>query len=763
MSGLNISFRIQAIDDFSNTMSKLNDETKKAFDKVGNIGKGFTVAGAGVAAGLGVAVKTATDFNAQMSRVSAISGATGDQLEDLRKTALDLGASTSKSASEVAIGMEEMAKKGFEVNEVISAMPGIIAASEASGEDLAVVSNVVASALNSFHLEASEASRVADVMAMAANKSSADVNDLGYAFKYAAPLANTLGYSMETLAAATGIMTDAGLEGQQAGTTLRMAMIRLTDPPKEAAKALEDMGIQITDTAGNMLPFDQIIQQLADSTSGMGDAAKLAALSQIFGAEAASGMLTVIDAGADKLRTFTGELENSEGSAHKTATAMKDNLKGSVEQLSGAFETLMISMGTALTPAIQALTVALTSLVNWFNGLPAPVQTTLTVIVALTAAFLLILGPILILVAMIPAITAGFTAVAGAVGLTAGALVGVIGIVLGVIAAIALIGVALVVAYNKVGWFRDMVNSAWESIKSAWNTALNFITNLVKSIMTDVSSFIGSQLTKIKDFWQQNGDNIKKIVTVIFLAIYTQIRTTLALIQAVITVAWNVIKGVTVATWNMLKGVISGALDIILGIIQVFVSVLTGDWQGAWDGVKQITRGAIEVIASIVKGMFNIGKNIISGLTNGIKSAAGKLLSTAKDIASKVTSTIKKAFNINSPSRVMDKEVGRWIPPGIADGILGSLGVVKKAAESVVSAAVPEIPTPSMSSYSAQKVSSGKYNGQQITNNSPINLTLNYNGNGSESDAYSMIDIIERELGNRMGNKMRISGVKGWI
>lgn len=180
MSGLNISFKISAIDDFSKTMSKLNKETSNAFQAVGTLGAGMTAAGAGIAVGLGYAVKTATDFNAQMSRVSAVSNATGDQLNDLRQTALDLGASTSKSASEVALGMEEMAKKGFEVNEVIAAMPGIIAAAEASGEDMALVSNVVASALNSFQLEASEASRVADIMAMTANKSSADVNDLGW-------------------------------------------------------------------------------------------------------------------------------------------------------------------------------------------------------------------------------------------------------------------------------------------------------------------------------------------------------------------------------------------------------------------------------------------------------------------------------------------------------------------------------------------------------------------------------------------------------
>lgn len=189
--------------EFNKTWGKLGGQIQQAGTQIGTA---FTAAGGAIAAGLGFAVKSAADFDSQMSRVGAISNATESDFDALRKSALDLGASTSKSASEVAQGMELMAAKGFTANEVIAAMPGVIAAAEASGEDMALVADTVASALNAFSLEASEASRVSDVMAKSANTSAAGIGDLQYAFKYAAPVFQSAGYSMEQLAAATGIM-----------------------------------------------------------------------------------------------------------------------------------------------------------------------------------------------------------------------------------------------------------------------------------------------------------------------------------------------------------------------------------------------------------------------------------------------------------------------------------------------------------------------------------------------------------------------------
>lgn len=748
MSGLNISFRIQAIDDFSATMKDLNKETKKAFESVGQIGTAFTAAGAGIAVGLGYAVKTASDFNAQMSRVSAISGATGAQLEELRKAALDLGASTSKSASEVAIGMEEMAKKGFEVNEVLAAMPGIIAASEASGEDLARVSEVVASALNSFHMEASEASRIADVMAMAANKSSADVNDLGYAFKYAAPLANTLGISMETLAAATGIMTDAGMRGEQAGTTLRMALIRLSDPPKEAAKEINKLGLKVADANGNMLPFDQIVQQLSESTKGMGNAAKLAALSQIFGAEAASGMLTIIDAGPDKLRKFTSELENAEGSAKKTAKAMKDNLKGAAEELFGAFETLLITVGTALTPAIQALTVALTKLVNWFNGLPKSVQTTIAVVAALTAVFLLILGPILLLVALIPSITAGFAALAGAMGIATSTLLIGIGAVLGIVGAIIALGVALVVAYKKVDWFRDMVNSAINSIK-----------DVVAKGLQAVKTYFQKELSEVKKFWEENGAEIMEVVRFAMAYLSAVIRTQMAVIKGVFMAVWPILKATVMLTWNAIKFVISNTLDFILGMIKFWSKLLNGDWRGALDALKETAKNIMGNIVNFFKGinLREIGRDIIRGLISGIKSMAGDVGKSVASIAKSIPSGVKKMLDIHSPSRVM-MSLGGYTAEGLALGIGKGIGGIQQMAGAMANAAVPNVNGPSLSYGMASASNNG------ASTSASASDTFNFEGMfaGAQFTVRNDNDVkaIAREIYNMTQNAKARRGIK---
>lgn len=219
-------------------------------------------------------LNTAMDFEAQMSKVGAIADATGDDLNRLKDTAVQLGAETTKSASEVAQSMQELAAKGFDTNKIIGAMPGIIKAAEASGEDLALTSDVVTSALNAFNMEAEQASHIADVMAMAANETAAGINDMGYAFKYAAPVANSLGISMEELASATGLMVDKGLEGSQAGTALRMGLTRLADAPKEASEAMNAMGFSAVDSANKFKSIAQITDELRKKMDGMTQAQK---------------------------------------------------------------------------------------------------------------------------------------------------------------------------------------------------------------------------------------------------------------------------------------------------------------------------------------------------------------------------------------------------------------------------------------------------------------------------------------------------------
>ncbi len=351
------------VNDFKQKMQQTRDELKKtsisaqaASKDFGRIQTASLAVGAAVAAGIGASVKVAANFEAQMSRVKAISGATGQEFEALKKSALELGASTSKSAGEVAIAFEDMAAMGFNATQIMAAMPGVIAAAEASGSDLALTSRVVAAALNGFKLEASEASRVADILAKTANVSAASVDDLGYAFKYAAPVAQTLGISIEELAAATGIMVDAGMEGSQAGTTLRMALMRLADPTKEGAAALEKLGVKTTDAKGQFAGLTKMLPEFVKGLDGMTNSQKVAALSTIFGTEAATGMLTVIEGGVDKFEDFTGALENSAGASKEAAAIMKDNLKGAADELMGALETLGIEIGDELLPMLTDIT-----------------------------------------------------------------------------------------------------------------------------------------------------------------------------------------------------------------------------------------------------------------------------------------------------------------------------------------------------------------------------------------------------------------------
>lgn len=314
------------------------------------------------AAATGLAFKTmdvAADFESQMAKVGTKAQATQAEMKALNETALQLGASTSLSASEVAAAMDELAAKGFDATKAIAAMPGIIAATEASGEDLAITSDVVTSALNAFELQADKSTHVADVMAMSANRTAAGVQDLGYSFKYAAPVAKTLGISLEELASATGVMVDRGLAGEQAGTSLRTALIRLSDPPKEAQNVLKKLNLTVTDSQGKFKSLSKISDEWNKATKNLSQTQKVQYASTVFGTEAATGMLNLFAAGGDVINEMTEALENSDGAAAAAAKTMKDNYGGALEELGGSIESAQIKFATPILPVFKDV----------FNGL----------------------------------------------------------------------------------------------------------------------------------------------------------------------------------------------------------------------------------------------------------------------------------------------------------------------------------------------------------------------------------------------------------
>lgn len=345
---------------------------EKGLSRLGKVAgtglKAATVAITGTTAALGgvsaVAIKTGSEFEAQMSRVQAISGATGEDFEKLREQAIQLGADTSFSASSAAEGMENLAAAGFEVNEITDAMPGLLNLAAASGEDLAVSSDIAASAIRGFGLEAKDVAHVADVLAENANKTNSGVADTGEAMKYVAPLARAAGIRFEETAAAIGVMANAGIKGSQAGTTLRGAISRLSKPTDDMLVAMEDLGVSFYDSEGKMKSFSDQVGMLRKSMKGMTDEQKNNYLVTLYGQEALSGMLALINEGEDSLSALTKSYEKCDGSAQKAAETMQDNLAGAMEQLGGSAETLGIVFYDSVSGNLKSAAESATDSVN---------------------------------------------------------------------------------------------------------------------------------------------------------------------------------------------------------------------------------------------------------------------------------------------------------------------------------------------------------------------------------------------------------------
>lgn len=728
-------------------LSEVGNNLRDVGQRMQNVGQSmatsFGAAATAIGGALGFAVKKSMDFEAQLDRVGAVAGATPAEIKKLEQAALDLGASTSKSATEVAQGMEIMGAMGYNTNQILAAMPGIIAAAEASGEDMALVADTVSAALNSFGLEAAEAARVADVLAQAANDSAAGIQDMQYTFKYAAPVARTLGISLEQLGAATEIMANAGIRGEQAGTTLRAALIRLSDPPKEAAAMLKELGVRITDSSGKMLPFNQIIAQLSKSTEKMSNAQKLAALSTIFGTEAASGMLTVIEAGPEKFDELTKSLQNSGGASQEAAKKMKDNLKGSLEELQGAFETAQITIGNALAPAIKKVAGYIQQLVDWFNNLSPSTQKTIATIGAVSAVLAALGASIGVVLAVIGGAVSGFGALAAAIG----AISAPVAIAVAAIAGLIAIGVLL---YKNWDTIKAFLLATWEAIKAAaqaiWNGIKAYFTtvlNIYKTIFTTVWNAIKTTLTTV---WNA----IKTTASTVFNDIKTTISTIFNTIRSIITSIWDGIKSTLTSIWNGLKNTASSVWNGIKSDISNVVNGIRSTVTNVWNGIKSTTESVWNGIKSAITSPIEKAKDTVLGIIDKIKNAFSQLSIKIPKPKLPDIDVSWKSFGVGDLSVKIPKFSVNWHAIG---GVFKKPIVFGNAGFGDVEEAI--VP---FEGQHARRIA-GLIAKEMPQQQQAINITLNYTGNNI-NDAYTMVDIIERELGSRMNTRLRMNGVR---
>lgn len=375
----------------------LDKTSSISISKVESMGKSLSAAGDKMTKyltvpllGAGVAAtKVGMDFESQMSRVKAISGATGKEFEALQNQAIQLGADTAFSANEAAQGMENLASAGFTTSEIMKAMPGMMDLAASSGEDLASSADIAASTLRGFNLEADKAGHVADVLAKNAADTNAAVADTGEAMKYVAPIAYSMGLSLEEVTAAIGELANAGIKGSQAGTTIRSALTSLAKPSNEAATLMKNLGFEAFDANGKLYPLKDIIGNLNSSLSGLTAEQKQNAVATIFGTEAMSGMLTLINAGPEELETLTESLKNSDGAAKEMAKTMQDNAKSSVEEMFGALESATIKVEKSIAPMITKVANAIGDVADKFSNLSEEQQGSIIKF----AAFAMAIGP----------------------------------------------------------------------------------------------------------------------------------------------------------------------------------------------------------------------------------------------------------------------------------------------------------------------------------------------------------------------------------
>lgn len=352
---------------------RLANNVKNVGNHISGIGKSMLPASTAIVATGAAITRTFVSFDDTITKAGAKAGATAEELQKMRSVAGKLGAEFPISATEAAQAMDNLAASGYDANQIMSMLPSVITSSVASGEDLASTSAVVSSALNTWNLQTGDieknTTRVADVIQQANNMSALGLQDFGLAMQYAGAPAAALKINIEDLSAAMAIMRNKGIAASSIGTSLRSLFSRLADPPKEAAAAIAQMGIQVEDADGKFIGMENVIGQLRTSMQGMTDVQRIAAAQAIAGTEGYSGLLALIDSTPEAYHRMTEAMYNSAGSSAQQYQIMKQSLQGSFNDMMGSVESLAISFGDVLKPTMKSVADDFAKLADTLNSL----------------------------------------------------------------------------------------------------------------------------------------------------------------------------------------------------------------------------------------------------------------------------------------------------------------------------------------------------------------------------------------------------------
>lgn len=346
-SGKTWSVTMRAVDLITSPMRGIINLLKNPVFQVGAV--------LGVSIGMKDTIETYTGFEAAMSQVQAISGATSSEVVKLTNKAKEMGAATKFTAEESAEAFNYMAMAGWKTGDMLNGIEGILSLAAASGEDLAATSDIVTDALTAFSMKASDAGRFSDVLAAAASNANTTVSGMGETFKYAGSMAGALGYSIEDVALMTGLMANTGIKATMAGTALNSIFTRLSTNTNGAADAMSDLGIEFFTSEGNARDLSDVMGELRKATAGMSAEQKSNLANTIAGTQAQKGLLAILNASEEDYNKLADAINNADGAAANMSATMMDNLQGSITLLQSAVDGVKISFGERLSPYVRSL------------------------------------------------------------------------------------------------------------------------------------------------------------------------------------------------------------------------------------------------------------------------------------------------------------------------------------------------------------------------------------------------------------------------
>ena len=612
------------LEDFSKKIDESGDKLISTGSKMSKLSAGIGMLGtASVVAG--------ANFEEAMSEVKAISMASAEEMERLTEKAEYMGAITKFSATDSANAMYYMALAGWKTEDMLNGIEGVMNLAAASGEDLATVSDIVTDGLTAMGYSASESSKFADVFASTVTNSNTDVAGLGEAMKYVGSIAGTLNLEIEDVSLALGLMANVGVKGSEAGTSLRAVLQRLSTDTSGAREVLEDLGIKIFDSSGQMRDFGTIISEMRTRLADLSDEQQINIAKTVAGQTAMSGFLSIVNSADEDFNKLSTAISNSNGVAEEMSNIMLDNLKGDLVLIESQLEGIAIQVSDILIPVFRKMLSYFSDFLDWLNNLSPQVKNAIVIISAIVAAIgplLIILGTVAKSLSNIISLYTNFIApmISGSIG----ALSSVIAPVLAIVAAIALVGIAIKELWETNENFRKNVKSLISMITDTLTTAYNSVIipiikvlkgaissiwpDTLQPLWTNFLSMINSVIANFTRMYNMSKPIIDSLINLL--------GPVLAVIMASLTASFSqtftVLSGILQTFFNYAEGYIASLTQIFQGIIQFLTGIFTGEWSKVWEGIKNIFGGIFSRLVNLAKAPLNLIIAAINGLISGI-------------------------------------------------------------------------------------------------------------------------------------------------